>query len=94
MLGEKLKKIREEKGFLQKDVAKLLNIDITLISKIENCDKLISRNHLNKLANFYNVEISELTTLWLSDKIFELIKNEEYGFKSLEYLYSNMKKTK
>lgn len=84
MLGEKLKELRESKGLLQRQIAAELEVDTAYISKIESNEKLVSRNHLKKLAILLGISDEELLTIWLADKIFDLIKDEPTAINSIE----------
>lgn len=91
MLGVKLKELREMNGFVQRQIAALLEIDTAYISKMENSEKQISRVHLKKLATFYKVSEKELLTLWIADKIIKIIDQEKAGKEALQ-LVLNIKK--
>jgi len=84
MLGEKLKELRESKGLLQRQIAAELEVDTAYISKIESNEKPVSRNHLKKLAIILGISDEELLTIWLADKIFDLIKDEPTAINSIE----------
>ncbi|MDF2557811.1 MAG: Helix-turn-helix domain [Bacillales bacterium] len=58
--GQRLKVLRQKRGLFLEDIAKILNCSPSTVSRIEN-DKnksLISIDHLDRLADFYNVDIS------------------------------------
>lgn len=84
MLGIKLKELRELNGFVQRQIAALLEIDTAYISKMESGDKQISRDHLKKLATVYKVPEKELITLWVADKIIKIIDKEKVGKEALQ----------
>lgn len=52
---EHLKKLREKKGLLQKDVAAVLGVDRTTYVKYERGDSDPGKENIVKLANFFNV---------------------------------------
>ena len=83
MLGARIKKLREEKGIVQRQVASRLEVDSAYVSKMENDDKPVSRSYIQKLSELFDTTTEELETLWLSDKIMEIIKNEPLGLESL-----------
>jgi transcriptional regulator with XRE-family HTH domain len=83
MLGQKLKELRESRGLLQRQVASLLDVDIAYISKMENADKPVSRAYLSKFAELYTIDEQDLQTLWLADKVHDVLKNENLAFKAL-----------
>jgi transcriptional regulator with XRE-family HTH domain len=79
MLGVKLKELRELNGFVQRQIAALLEIDTAYISKMESGEKQLSRLHLKKLSTIYKVNEKELITLWMADKIIRLVDKEKIG---------------
>lgn len=91
MLGVKLKELRELNGFVQRQIAALLEIDTAYISKMESGDKQISRDHLKKLATVYKVSEKELITLWVADKIIKIIEKEKVGQEALQLVLNNKK---
>jgi len=56
----KLKKLREENGLSQEQVAKILGINRVSLSKIENGKQKIDPILLYKLAKLYNVDAYKL----------------------------------
>lgn len=91
MLGIKLKELRELNGFVQRQIAALLEIDTAYISKMESGDKQISREHLKKLATVYKVPEKELITLWVADKIIKIIDKEKVGKEALQLVLNDKK---
>lgn len=93
--GEKLKELRENKGLSQREVGASIGVDAAFISKVEKGEKKVSRSHLPDLSNFLKIENEILETLWLADKLYQLIENEEYGHDALreaEAIYQTKKK--
>lgn len=52
-LGEKLKALRTEYGYKQKDISDFLGVDQSLISKFESGERAISIDILEKLSGLY-----------------------------------------
>ena len=92
MLGEKLKELREAKGLVQRQVAAELEVDTAYISKMESNEKPVNRKHLKKLAFLLSISENELLTLWLADKLYDLVKDEAAGLKSIEIVHTFMMK--
>lgn len=90
MLGQRLRELRESKGFVQREVAAKLEIDTAYVSKMEKGDKQISRNWLPVLSNMYGVSEKELLTLWLADRIEKIIDNESLGVNALHYVLNKL----
>lgn len=90
MLGEKLKELREAKGLLQRQVAAELDVDTAYISKMENNDKPVSRSNLSKLACLYGVSEKELYTIWLADKVYDVVKDQDVALKAMAIAEKNI----
>lgn len=58
-IGEKLREIREKKGFTMRQVAEIIDIDYSYISKIEK-GKIPSLDKLNKLCDLYGITAASL----------------------------------
>ncbi|MEW5783651.1 MAG: helix-turn-helix transcriptional regulator [Bacillota bacterium] len=54
-LGARLKKLRDEKGISQLELAKALNISNVMLSRYEKNKRSPDYETLNKLADFYDV---------------------------------------
>jgi transcriptional regulator with XRE-family HTH domain len=59
-LGSTIKKIREQKGLLQKQVAAELGIGHTNYNKMENDNREPSVNELQLLAKLFNMSVDEM----------------------------------
>lgn len=84
MLGGKIKKLRKAKGIVQRQVAARLEVDSAYVSKMENDEKPVSRSYIQKLADLFETTTEELETIWLSDKIMEIIQNEPFALNALK----------
>lgn len=77
LLGTKIKELRLENGVLQRQLASLLEIDTPMFSKIERGDRRAKRTQVIQLANYFNVDETELLTLWVADKVLDAVEDEE-----------------
>lgn len=59
-LANNIKRLREEKGILQKEVANEVGLGISHYSKIENGQREASVELLDKLAKFYGISIDQI----------------------------------
>jgi transcriptional regulator with XRE-family HTH domain len=91
MLGAKLKELREINGYVQRQIAAMLEVDTAYISKMESGDKQISKEHLKKIPIFYKVPEKELITLWVADKIIKIIDKEKVGKEALQLVLIDKK---
>jgi transcriptional regulator with XRE-family HTH domain len=62
-LGYRLKKLREEHGINQEDLAKVLELDRTALSLIENDKRSLKVEQLIKISKFMNISTDELLNL-------------------------------
>lgn len=82
---------------LQRQVASKLDIDTPMLSKLERGERKAKREQVLKLAELFKVNSDELLTLWLADKLYEIIKDEDLATNALrvaesEVNYSRRKK--
>ena len=68
--------MREEHGVLQRQLAALLEIDTPMFSKIERGNRYAKRTQVIQLAEYFKIDKNELLTLWLADKILDVVENE------------------
>jgi len=89
--GEIIKKERENRGLLLRQVASGLDVDQALISKFESGVRKPSKEQVEKFAHFYKINEKELLTAWLSDKIIFVIQNEDIAEKALKVAEQKIK---
>ena len=94
MLGEKLRELREAKGLVKRLVAAELEVDTAYISKMESNEKPVSRQHLKKLSVLLGIAEDELLTLWLADKVYDVVKDEEVAIRAMHVVEDHVLKTK
>jgi len=83
-IGELIRTLREKQGYPLRKVAAFLDIDQAVLSKIERGQRKLSKEHIIKLADFFNYNEKEMLIAYLSDKIFYSIENEEYAKEALK----------
>ncbi len=60
-IGENIKALREQSGFTQSNLANYLNVDQSLISKIEKNERTITSDMLEKLSALFGVEVESFS---------------------------------
>ena len=75
-LSNILKKSRNSNNLKFRDLAATTGIDQALLSKFESGTRLPTQVQIAILANAYNLNISELRTLWLAEKVLQIVQNE------------------
>lgn len=92
--GEHIRQLREQRGLLQKHIVGKLDIDTPMLSKIERGERRAKREQVLQLAEIFNVDQNELITLWLADKVYEVIKDEDVASNALKVAEKEYKYTK
>tara|TARA_B100000508_G_C11447540_1_gene272230 strand:+ start:236 stop:535 length:300 start_codon:yes stop_codon:yes gene_type:complete len=84
LFGNKLRELREQNGLVLRKVAAVLDIDTATLSKIELGDRQAKREYLPILSELYGVNLKELEKFWLTDKVYDIIEEEEQGLNVLK----------
>ena len=61
-IGDKLKTLRTNYGYKQKDISEFLGVDQSLISKFESGERAISVDMLEKLGNLYCCDLVDTSS--------------------------------
>jgi len=76
-IGEEIRKLRENDRLPLRKVAAELDIDQSILSKIERGERKASRNQIIMIAKIFSVDEKELLINYLSDKVlYELIDED------------------
>ena len=93
LFADKIKQLREEKQLFQRQLAEALEIDTPMYCKIERGSRPIKRTQVVALAKFLSIDETELLTLWLTDKVLEVLEDEkELTRKALELAIITLKR--
>ena len=90
-LGQKIKELRETTGMLQRQLAAILEIGDGYLSKIESDQKALKREHLKTISKTFNSSLSELESLWIATKVYDIIKDEKEGLNALKVADNQIK---
>lgn len=93
-IGKKIRQLREDSGMKQRELAAKLDIGEGFLSKVENDQKLLKREDLKKLSQLFKVSHTTLETLWLANKVYFLIKDENQGLDALKVAEEQAKYSK
>lgn len=88
-IGQKIKELRKNHGLLQKELASKLKIDEGYLSKVENNQKTLNKDHLVEISHLFNYPIADLEILWLGTKVYDLIKEENDALRVLKVAEEN-----
>lgn len=75
--GEQIRQLREAEGSTLREVSSKIEIDPSLLAKIERNQRLPTKFLITKLAAYFQVSKKELSDSFLSDQIAYKILDEE-----------------
>lgn len=90
--GERVRELRENKNMLLRHLASQLDIDSSVISKIERGDRQFRKEMIPQLADILKADKLELETLWLADQVMDLLKDEPAANEALKTVSNNIKR--
>lgn len=81
--GKLIKKLRSAKGLLLREVAASLQVDPSLLSRIESNNKRATREHVVHLASILETDENELLIAYLSDNIIYQLQGEKLAIQAM-----------
>lgn len=72
-------------------IAALLDIDVSILSKMERGERPLSKLVVSKLAKIYKQDEDELTVLFLSQRIVDEIGNENLALRAMKVAEEQIK---
>ncbi len=90
-IGDTLRKLREDKQLPLRKVAAMLDIDTSLLSKIERNERRANKEQIVALAKIYEVKESPLLIEYFSDKVAYDIAGEDNATKILQVAEEKVK---
>jgi len=90
MFAEKIRCLREDKQLLQRQISSALEMDNALYCKIEHGDRIAKREQVIKLAELLGADQEELLKLWLADKVYEIVGEENNANDVLNIVAENI----
>lgn len=76
-VGELIRNLRNEKNLLLRELASAISIDSAILSKIERGERKATKEQIEQISSYFNIENDLLKILWLSDKVIYDLKDEE-----------------
>ena len=91
LFGEKIRLLREGQNLLQRQVASQLDIDTPMLSKIERGERLAKKEQVLVLAELFKVGKEDLLSIWLADKVYDIVKDEDVALKAIQVAENQIK---
>ncbi|MBF1629171.1 MAG: helix-turn-helix transcriptional regulator [Prevotella sp.] len=77
LFSERIKKLRTINQMPQRRLAAALDIDTATYCKIERGERKAKKEQIVILSNLFNVAHEDLLTLWLADKVSDVIATDK-----------------
>jgi len=90
--GNRVRELRVKQKLLLRQVASLLDVDTSIISKIERGGRQIKKEQIKPLAEILKADKDELLTLWLADQVYDVIQGEPMADEALKSVTQKLKK--
>ena len=82
--GERIRELRTKQNMLLRQLASLLDVDTSIISKVERGDRQLKKEQIPLLAQILKTDVEELQTLWLADQIYAVVKDEKFANEAMQ----------
>lgn len=82
--GKNIQALREKAGYTQSSLAKFLDVDQSLISKIEKGERTLTADYLEKLSELFGVTAEDLTSEVITPN------NLSFAFRGSEFTVEEM----
>ena len=82
--GDRIRELRTKQKLLLRQVASKLDVDTSIVSKMEKGDRPIKKEQINILSEILKVNKDELLILWLADQLYDVVKDEKLANEALK----------
>ena len=82
--GERIRELRTKQKLLLRQVASKLDVDTSIISKMERGERPIKKEQIIIIAEILKVSKDELLTLWLADQLYDVVKDEKLANEAMK----------
>ncbi len=83
------KGLGNKKNLLQKHAATKVDIDNSMLRRIEKGERNAKRLHVKVFSKIFNEHQEDLLALWLADKVYNVVKGEDIALKDYQQQKKN-----
>ena len=76
---------------LLRQLASLLDVDTSIISKVERGDRQLKKEQIPLLAQILKADVEELQILWLADQFYNMVQGEPMADEALKSVLKKLK---
>lgn len=92
--GERIRELRTKQNLLLRQLASQLDVDTSIISKVERGDRQLKKEQIPFLAQILKADVEELQTLWLADQLYNMVQGEPMADQALKSVTKKIKNSK
>jgi HTH-type transcriptional regulator, competence development regulator len=92
--GERIRELRTKQNLLLRQLASQLDVDTSIISKVERGDRQLKKEQIPLLAQILKADVEELQTLWLADQLYNMVQGEPMADEALKSVTKKIKNSK
>lgn len=89
--GVRIRELRIKQKLLIRQLASQLEVDTSIISKIERGSRQLKKEQIPAIAQILKADKDELLTLWLADQVYELMHDENLALKAMQVAEKQIK---
>ncbi len=89
-IGQQLRQLRETRGLPLRKVAAALDIDQSVLSKIERGERRATKAQIPHIARIFEVDEKELLLSYLSDQVLYQLADEDLALEALKVAEEKM----
>ena len=91
--GGRTRELRTEQNMLLRQLAALLDVDTSIMSKIERGDRQLKKEQIPLLAQILKAGLKELQTLWLAGQLYDMVQGEPMADEALKNITKKINKS-
>ena len=91
--GQRIRELRTKQNMLLRQLASKLDVDTSVISKVERGERQIKKEQIPLLAQILKSDVNELQTLWLADQLYNMVQGEPMADEALKSVSKKIKKS-
>lgn len=92
--GERIRELRTKQNLLLRQLASKLDVDTSIISKVERGERPLKKEQIPLLAQILKADVEELQMLWLADQLYTMVQGEPMADEALKSVFKKLKKSK
>lgn len=90
-VGTLLRELRENKGWTLRILGEKIDLDHTLLSKIERGERMPTKEQINAFCKMYKGQKEAIMIAWLSDQLVQKVQDEKLALIAMQVAEEKIK---